>query len=643
MSDQDTTKERPVGGTDAAILDRQALLAVVESAVEGMALVDTESRLVYANRAFAEMHGCSEETLAGQDASTFYAEGLRPDFAAICAATGNCTRFTGETMHHSRDGRTFPCSERRSVFYDDSGRPVGLILAALDITAQKRLENEFWESEFKYREIVQNANSIIMRWDPDGRITFFNQYARQFFGYAEDEIVGKNLVGTIVPETNSAGHAVTKMIEGIQQRPEHYETNENENVKKNGERVWVSWTNKAILDAHGNMVGILSIGNDITERKRMEQELLQAQKLESLGVLVAGISHDFNNILTEVFGNIGAAKLYLDLAQKVFERLSEAEKASLRAKKLTAELHAFTKSRMPIKKTSSIAALIEDSASFVLRGSNVVCDFAFPDDLWPVSFDEEMLLHVFSTLMINAQQAMPEGGLINIGAENVEVTSEDPIPVRSGRYVKITIEDHGVGISEQVLPRVFDPYFTTKQEHTGLGLATAYSTVRRHRGHISVESTLGSGTTFNVFLPVAREAQGEEAPEEAVPVEKTRVLVMDDDELSRIAVREILTVLNCEAAFAHTVGEALEIFQKSLDLGQPFDLVLGDAGLIEGTKGADVIRTMFQLHTGLKALLCTEPGEVLTEAHRALGFADIVEKPYNIQELSVTINRVVGR
>lgn len=643
MSNQESTRERLTNGIIVRQPDYQALLAVVESAVEGMALTDLAGSLVYVNRAFSAMHGLDATNLSGQPASVYYAAGTQPDFTRIAAATANHADFTGETVHRRRDGSTFPCREQRSVFYDADGRPAGMVLAALDISEQKRLENEFWESEFKYREIVQNANSIIIRWDTDGRITFFNQYARHFFGYSEEEIVGKNIVGTIVPATDSAGYALTKMMEEIQQRPERYESSENENIKKNGDRVWVAWTNKAILDHNGMMIGILSIGNDITERKRMERELLQAQKLESLGVLVAGISHDFNNILTEVFGNIGAAKLYLDLAQKVFQRLSEAEKASLRAKKLTAELLAFTKSRIPVEKTSSIAAIIEDSASFVLRGSNVVCDFAIQDDLWPVSFDEEMLLHVFSTLIINSQQAMPEGGLINIGAENVEVTSEDQIPVRSGKYVKITMTDHGVGIPEQVLPKIFDPYFTTKQEHTGLGLATAYSIVRRHRGHIVVNSTVGIGTTFSVFLPVARDTSHDEAPEESVPGEKTRVLVVDDDELSRIAIREILTVLNCEPAFAHAGSEAVEIFRKAIEARQPFDMIVVDSGLVDGIAGKEIIRTLFRLYPGLKALLCSCEHEVLTEAHRALGFTEIVDKPYNIQELSVAINRLVGR
>lgn len=616
---------------------------MVEAATEGLALVDPSGVMTYVNAALAEMHGVTKDELVGKHFSQCYSEATLPQVETVREEAAAAGFFAGEIWRKKADGSEFPCHERHTAVTSPSGDVRGTVVAVRDITQRKKMEDEFWESESKYREIVQNANSIILRWTPDGVITFFNQYARTFFGYSEDEIIGRNMVGSIIPETDSSGHGLTSLVEEIRKRPEFYATYENENMRKNGERVWVAWTNKAIVDNDGAVVEVLSIGNDITDRKRMEQDLLEAKKLESLGILIGSIAHDYNNILTEVFGNIGAAKLYVDLAQNVFQRLSEVERASLRAKRLTSELLNFAKGPDESARARSIGALIEDSASFVLRGSNIVCDFSIQDDLWRVKFDEEMILQVLSTLIINAHQAMPEGGLLRVGAENTTISGEDNLPVRPGRYVKITVQDEGLGIPREILPNIFDPYFTTKRERTGLGLASVYSIVRKHRGHITVDSTEGVGTTFEIYLPAASEEAGAEEVEEKEAAVKLRALVIDDDEVSRTTAREFLTVLGHEAAFAQDGVEALDTCRKAQEAGQPFNLIIAGAETVKGGDGRESLRRLLEFDPTFGALLACPESDPTAEQHASYGFRGVVAKPFNIQDLSIVLGKLLGK
>ena len=251
---------------------------------------------------------------------------------------------------------------------------------------------------------------------------------------------------------------------------------------------------------------IISITRDITERKRMEEELLKADKLESVGILAGGIAHDFNNILTSISGNISMAKMHLKPGSRVFDLLNSAETASMRASGLTGQLLAFAKGGAPVKETALISRLIEESSLSVLHGSKSGCELSVAEDLWPVEADTGQISQVISNIVINANQAMPEGGIIRVAAENLVLEESQYLPLNPGRYIRISIKDQGVGIAEKHLSKIFDPYFTTKNEGSGLGLAAAYSIIKKHNGHISVNSLFGAGTTFDIYLPASDKA-----------------------------------------------------------------------------------------------------------------------------------------
>jgi CheY-like chemotaxis protein len=382
----------------------------------------------------------------------------------------------------------------------------------------------------------------------------------------------------------------------------------------------------------------------------MEQELQKIQKLESIGILAGGIAHDFNNILTAILGNISLAKMEANPKDEIYERLVEAEKASLQAKNLTQQLLTFSKGGAPIKKTESITEVIKDSAEFALRGSNVKCEFFIPNDIWPVEVDKGQISQVISNLIINADQAMPEGGIIKVRVENVApvgaVRPCQPVaelPIKDGKYVKIEIEDDGIGIPKEHLPKIFDPYFTTKQKGSGLGLATSYSIIKRHDGYIAVESELGVGTTFYIYLPASsKQILTKKDAEERLILSKGRILVMDDEEVVRDVAGIMLKRIGYDVEFADDGAEALELYKKAEESGQPFDAVIVDLTIQGGMGGEQMIKKLLEIDPNVKAIVSSGYStDAIMSNFKQYGFSGVVTKPYRIAELSETLYKVL--
>jgi signal transduction histidine kinase len=284
-------------------------------------------------------------------------------------------------------------------------------------------------------------------------------------------------------------------------------------------------------DASGKAVRMAGTVQDVTEHRKMEAEILKAQKLESIGVLAGGIAHDFNNLLLGILGNVSVAKTCCAPGEKVSGMLDDIEKAALRTKGLTRQLLTFSKGGQPVKESVSIEQIARDTAHIVLRGSTVTCGYSFPDGLWPVEADQGQMSQALNNIILNSMQSMPDGGAIEISSENVDVTDRAPLPLSPGKYVKTTIRDHGAGIPVNVLPKVFDPFFTTKQKASGLGLSVTYSIIKKHQGHIGMDSGAGEGTSVHIYLPASKADSAGRDKEAAVWKGSGRILVMDDEEL----------------------------------------------------------------------------------------------------------------
>jgi hypothetical protein len=295
--------------------------------------------------------------------------------------------------------------------------------------------------------------------------------------------------------------------------------------------------------------------------------------LESLGVLAGGIAHDFNNFLTIIAGNIALAKMHLKPADPVYDILEQAAVASNRATSLALQLLTFGKGGAPVRRPSPLDGTLKDAVDLVRAGATVTIDLVIAGDLWSAEIDIEQIGQALYNILLNARQAMPEGGIIEVRAENV-VFDDDPLSLRNGEYVMVSIRDHGCGIEADVLPRIFDPYFTTKQSGSGLGLATVHAIIAKHEGRITVQSIPGAETTFSIYLPACKAAQpAESGVGQQLQTGSGRILVMDDEEALRTLLAQILKRLGYEVECAIDGTEAINLYQKAKDSGRRFDIV----------------------------------------------------------------------
>ncbi len=488
------------------------------------------------------------------------------------------------------------------------------------------------------------AGVMLLVLNADRRVALINRQGCQILGYEEKEILGRDWFDTFLPKANreEVGRVFRRLMAGELAPFEYFE---NPVVTKCGDEKLIAWHNTALRDKTGKIIGTLSSGEDISQRRKMEDEHLKMEKLESLGVLAGGLAHDFNNLLTGILSNVGLAKLTAGSPEETVERLEEAERASLRARDLIQQLLTFSKGGAPIRKSVSMVELVRESVGFALRGSNVACEYQMGEDLLPVSVDESQIIQVIHNLILNADQAMPAGGTVTVSLCN-ESISADKIPgLESGNYVLFSVTDRGTGIPQDQLPRIFDPYFTTKEGGSGLGLATVYSIVQRHGGHVAVDSEVNRGTTFRVYLLASTGAvTSKEAPGEHLIAGRGRVLVMDDDELIRQAAGEMLRRLGYEVEFAQDGAEALEKYRQAIAEKEPLDLLIMDLTIPGGMGGMEAIQKLREIDPEVRAIVSSgySSDPVMAEAAK-YGFNGVVAKPYGIAELSSVLDDVMRK
>jgi len=515
-----------------------------------------------------------------------------------------------------------------------------------EVEERKKIEEKLRESEEEFRTLTHTATDAIVSLDDQGHISIWNEAATRIFGFTEQEAIGSDIHSLILPDQyrERAYQALKKLFE-TGTSPLIGQTLELIAKRKDGDQFPVELSISSMKKGEAwHATGII---RDITERKKMEEELLKAQKIESLGVLAGGIAHDFNNILTSILGNVSLAKTYLSPQDEVFERLAATEKASLRAKALTQQLLTFSRGGTPIKKTICITDSLKESADFILRGANVQCEFVVTEEIWSVEIDEGQIGQVINNLIINASQAMPDGGSIRIHLENVRVGGQDELPFKNGEYVKISIEDQGSGIPQEHLSKIFDPYFSTKKQGNGLGLTVSYSIIKKHNGHIAVESELGSGTTFTLYLPASHKLPLT-VPEVEVEVgplkNKGHVLVMDDEEIVRNVTEKVIGQLHYEAAFAEDGVEAVELYKKAKSSEHPFDAVILDLTVPGGMGGVETLQKLLEIDPQVKSIVSSGySNDPVMSNFEQYGFNAILAKPYTIQELAKVLQEVIVR
>jgi PAS domain S-box-containing protein len=514
---------------------------------------------------------------------------------------------------------------------------------------RRQAELALIESEERYRNVVETSPNAVFICSV-GKCVFSNRSGVKLLGASStDQLVGKAFSDFVHPESRGAvEQQINRIIEKGQEPP----IIEDRFIRLDGTPVDVEVTGAPFT--HNDTPAALVIAKDVTDRKRMEKELLKTHKLESVGLLAGGIAHDFNNLLTAILGNITLAKAYSDPEGKASDRLSEAERTLTLAKGLTQQLLTFAKGGAPVKETSYIRNLIKDSATFTLTGSNIKCNYSIATDLWPVDIDKGQLCQVINNLVLNARHAMPDGGTITLSAENIKVcNSKETVAeialLEDGDYIKIAITDYGVGIDKQYLDKIFDPYFTTKQKGSGLGLATSYSIIKNHDGRITVESQPGVGTTFHIYLRASKKEATRDKARKKILTSPQReqykgqkVLVMDDDENIRKILKDMLTYLGFEVHLAVAGLEAIELYRKEKEAGRPFGAVIMDLTIPGGMGGKEAIKGLLDLDPDVKAIVSSGySNDPVMADFKKYGFREVLAKPYQVVDLNEKLHSML--
>ncbi|MCD6459372.1 cache domain-containing protein [bacterium] len=383
---------------------------------------------------------------------------------------------------------------------------------------------------------------------------------------------------------------------------------------------------------------------DVTEHKKLENELLKIKKLESISTLAGGIAHDFNNLLTSILGNLSIAILHTKANKKVNNTLKQAEKATMAATSLSHQLLTFSKGGTPIKTTAYINDLIKHSAQFAIKGTNVKCSFKLDKKLQPVEIDSGQIHQVISNVLRNAIEAMPNGGTIKIISSNRNISEFDKsIPLEKGDYVKIEFHDEGSGINKNISEKIYDPFFTTKENSTGLGLTASYAIIKKHNGHMQFQSDPNKGTVFTIYLPASpiKEISGSEQTD--IPAQKKgKILIVDDDLMILSVCKDLLLDLGYYPITAKNTKEAVDFYKKSIKEKKPFDAVIIDL-VIPGEKGGkDIIKSLLKINPEIKAIASSGySNDPILSGFEKYGFKAILSKPYSIQQLSAVLQKII--
>lgn len=496
------------------------------------------------------------------------------------------------------------------------------------------------EERRRYQELFDFAPDGYLVTDMEGIILEANSAATNLFNVNKSLLIGKPLAIFVRREEHLTFR--TRLLE-IKKRT--IVQNENWELMMLSKKRTIFPVSLTVGKVNASGRGIAELRwllRDITRSKQLEEELQKADKLESLGVLAGGIAHDLNNFLTVILGNLSLVKRCTQEEPKATRYLQYMEEAIRQTGNLTGQMLTFAKGGQPLTKAVSICRLIEEDSAFALSGSKTRCELFLAEDLPSVEIDRGQMTQVLTNILINADQAMQEGGTIKIRAEKMAVTSENnSLPLQSGKYVAITITDEGVGISSQILLKIFDPYFSTKEQGSGLGLTICYSIVKKHGGHISVQSVVGKGTSFTIYLPVSSVQAEIEIPEDILILGEGKVLLMDDEESVRQTANEMLTFLGYNVELAEDGAEAVKLYKAAFLSNHPFDVVITDLTVRGGMGGKMAVNELIKVNPDVKAIVSSGYSSDALSNYKKYGFYDVIPKPYRLQELGKILSSVI--
>ncbi len=628
--------------------------SIIENILDGMITVDQDGTICSMNPAAEKMFGCINNEMVGHKFIKLVPKSYSADPEAepvpcawnqIARRTGSTTLAVGRTRKHA----TFPIEISLSEMTVD--RQILYVAMIRDVTERKRFEGEIAAEKESLAVTLRSIGDGVITTDVQGRIIMINKAGENLTGWPSSEAIGQPLKSVFNVTIDLAAQARTQRS-GYRSEAHSILLNLPENAtltaRDTTERV-IEQVASPIRDPKNEVAGVVLVFRDITERQRNEAERRKAETLEQLGLLAGGIAHDFNNLLTAIIGNISLASLLLPPSDEMATRLNDAKNASMRARDLAQQLLTFARGGAPIKKTASIGKLIQDTVSFSLRGSHSRSEFNFGSELWPAEIDPGQISQVVANLVVNADQAMPQGGTLRVTCDNFVYNPEQQAAIADlmpGDYVRIILKDEGVGIPENYLKRIFDPYFTTKAKGNGLGLATTYSIIKNHNGLITVDSEVHNGTTFTIYLPASSEI---EVPAETVQVSPESIsgtgsiLVVDDEEAIRALVEFTLSRLGYEVAEAETALAGVELYRERLEAGKRFDLVILDLTLPGGMGGKEALKRLIEIDPTVNAIVSSGYAmDATMSRYQDYGFRGVIAKPYEAAELGRVVHDAIA-
>ncbi len=607
-------------------------------------ILDVEGNIVLCNDFLLSLTGWKREEVLG---TNWFALFLPPEIQVkIETEIFQKTITSGNLPAYFENEIITQAGQRRMIAWnntllrDNNNVIVNVASIGEDITERKQSEILLAQEKERLAVTLRSIGDGVITTDLDGKIVMLNKAAEEMTGWSSEDAAGRFLPEVFVIINEHTRELCENPVEKVLQSGSIVElANHTCLIAKDGRELIIADSGAPIRDYKSRITGVVLVFRDMTEKQKLNDSMQRAQKLESLGILAGGIAHDFNNMLAGIFGYLDLAKesVVLKKIDKIPGYLDKAISVFERAKGLTQQLLTFSKGGNPVRKTVQIAPLVRHSAMFALSGSNVTCRFDLADDLWTSDCDEMQIGQVIDNIVINAVQAMPSGGKIIITAVNVTEA-----PGHTGTFVRISIHDEGVGIPYDIIPKIFDPFFSTKITGHGLGLATVFSIIKRHDGWIDVETAPGKGSTFHVFIPASHTNKSFEIElESTVHKSSGTILVMDDEEFILEIVSSMLESMGYTVATAKDGHSALTLFADAQRLGQPIAASILDLTIPGGIGGKEVAAAMRK--TDQNAIIIVSSGysedPVIANPTRH-GFTDRIIKPYRKNELMELMMRV---
>jgi len=631
--------------------ERNLLRTLIDNLPDIIYVKDTESRFVTGNNAVAHLMGAATpDELIGKTDFDFYPEEIAHKFyndeQEIIRSGQEIIQREEPVIDSESNNRWL--STTKVPLRDSNGKIIGIVGIGRDITQIKQSEDELRNEMDKAQRYLNIAGVIVIIVDNNQNVTLINKKGCEILGYEENEIIGKNWYDNFIPERikKKAKTIFTKLMAGDNELNEYYE---NPVLTKNGEERVIAWHDVFLRDKEGRITGILSSGEDITEKRRLEKQLIQAQKMEAIGTLAGGVAHDFNNLLSVIIGYSDFILTKLDKENHITKYIEEISKAGQRAASLTQQLLAFSRKQTLQPTALDLNTLVTEMEKMLRRliGEDIELIAYLEPKLRPVKADHGQVEQIIMNLTVNARDAMPMGGKLTIKTENVTI-DESYCKIysyaRSGTFVCLSVSDTGVGMDKETISHIFEPFFTTKEvgKGTGLGLSVVFGILKQHNGWINVYSEPGQGSSFRVYLE-SLFVEGKEETEEEISLQELhghgeRVLLVEDEEM----LREFATGVLCENGYtvftANNVKEALDLYER--EKGE-FQLVFSDVVLPDKT-GIELVDHLLSKKPELKVLLASGylNGKSQWTKIQERGF-NFVQKPYTLEGLLKAVTKAI--